>query len=131
MLRIKTPAKINLFLNIRGQRPDGFHELVMVMQALSLFDELTIEPDIANQGITLVYEDNALGQQLNQEPPEHNLIVKAYWKFWETVQLPPMGLRVVLNKQIPLQAGLGGGSSDAAAMLMALNHLSCLNLPLN
>ncbi|MEB3286843.1 MAG: 4-(cytidine 5'-diphospho)-2-C-methyl-D-erythritol kinase [Vampirovibrionales bacterium] len=129
MLCIKTPAKVNLFLNIQGQRPDGFHELAMVMQTLSLFDELLIEPASGQRGISLEYTPNALGKRLAQEAPESNLIVKAYHLFNAYLQrhhtkYPTLDLKVTLNKQIPVQAGLGGGSSDAAAMLLALNHLN-------
>lgn len=131
--KIKTPAKINLFLNIRGQRPDGYHELCMVMQAIALFDELTIAPnlDAASRGdIRVTLEPNDLGRLLGKTSARDNLLVRAYRAFWEAIKLPPLGLHVHLNKQIPVQAGLGGGSSDAAAMLLALNHLSHAHLSL-
>jgi 4-diphosphocytidyl-2-C-methyl-D-erythritol kinase len=120
MLSVQTPAKINLFLNIRTRRPDGFHEILSVMQAVRLWDRLdvTARDDERN---TLFVSCNVPALERNLE---HNLVAKAYNLFWEMTGLPPLGLKVHLEKGIPLQAGLGGGSSDAAAMLIILNHLS-------
>lgn len=117
---LRTPAKVNFFLNIRGKRPDGYHDVTTVLQAITLFDELTFQPDL-----DMEYPDIHLTCSMPELPTdERNLVVKAYRLFWRETGLPPMGLKVHLQKNIPIQAGLGGGSSDAAAMLIALQHLS-------
>lgn len=124
MLSVQTPAKINLFLNIRPRRPDGYHEICSVLQAIRLWDRLDVTPR----------EDERPDIQLSCNVPEleyrakDNLVVKAYRLFWDSTGLPPLGLNVHLEKEIPMQAGLGGGSSDAAAMLVILNHLACAGL---
>ena len=120
MLSVQTPAKINLFLNIRPRRSDGYHALCSVMQAVRLWDRLDVTPR----------EDERPDIQFSCNLPafeyraKDNLVVKAYHLFWEKSGLPPLGLKVHLQKEIPVQAGLGGGSSNAAAMLCILNHLS-------
>lgn len=113
---VKAHAKINLFLNLLGPRPDGFHAVRFVMQTLDLADTLTIEEAGSGLSIAFACGDPAL------ETPD-NLVVKAYHRFYESTGLPPRALTVRLEKGIPVQAGLGGGSSDAAAMLEALNAL--------
>ncbi|HEY9745964.1 MAG TPA: 4-(cytidine 5'-diphospho)-2-C-methyl-D-erythritol kinase [Oculatellaceae cyanobacterium] len=122
MLSVQTPAKINLFLNIRPRRPDGFHEISSVMQAIQLFDRLDFTP---NGTKTIGFSCNIAAFE---QAAADNLVVKAYRLFWEETGLPPLGLNVHLEKTIPTQAGLGGGSSDAAAMLLVLNHLTCAGL---
>jgi 4-diphosphocytidyl-2-C-methyl-D-erythritol kinase len=120
MLSVQTPAKINLFLNIRARRPDGFHEICSVMQAVRLWDRLDVTPrEDERRNIFFSCNVPALDQS-----PKDNLVVKAYRLFFEETGQPKLGLKVHLEKGIPLQAGLGGGSSDAAAMLIILNHLS-------
>ncbi len=120
MLSVLTPAKINLFLNIRPPRPDGYHELCTVFQAIRLWDRLDIAP-LPEGPPTIRFSCNL--PALEAEAPA-NLVVKAYHLFWQKTGLPPIGLAVRLHKGIPMQAGLGGGSSDAAAMLQVLNHLA-------
>jgi 4-diphosphocytidyl-2-C-methyl-D-erythritol kinase len=132
MLSVYTPAKINLFLNIRGRRPDGFHEISSVMQAIGLWDRLDVTPRLASEALP---PEAAPGLRLTCNWPEltetaaDNLITKAYQLFWAETRLPRLALNVHLEKGIPLQAGLGGGSSDAAAMLMILNQLTLADLP--
>jgi len=123
MLSVRTPAKINLFLNIRPPRADGFHEICSVMQAIQLWDRLTVTPALERSGMTFSSNIASFASD-----PESNLVVRAYHHFWKTTGLPPLNLNVHLDKYIPWQAGLGGGSSDAAAMLAVLNHLSHANL---
>lgn len=110
---VKAYAKINLFLNLLGPRSDGFHDVRFVMQRLSLHDTLHLQP-CPDSGLVLTCSDPLLAG------PD-NLIAKAYHAFYEACRLPAQGLQVHLEKNIPIQAGLGGGSSDAAAMLSALN----------
>lgn len=122
MLSVQTPAKINLFLNIRPRRKDGYHEISSVMQAIQLFDRLDFWPS-GKRTIELSCNVPAF-----EQAAQDNLVVKAYNLFWQETGLPVLGLKVHLEKEIPSQAGLGGGSSDAAAMLAVLNHLTCAGL---
>lgn len=123
-LRLVAPAKINVFLRILGRRPDGYHCLVSGMQKIGLYDELVLERTAA--GIELRCPDGN-----SPEGPE-NLAVQAAMLFAEHLadQKPGQGfgVRMVLNKGIPVAAGLGGGSSDAATVLSGLNALSGVNL---
>lgn len=124
MLSVQTPAKINLFLNIRPRRADGYHELCSIIQAVRLWDRLDVSPrEDEKRDIRFSCNIPALEYRAKE-----NLVVKAYHLFWNTTGLPPLGLNVHLEKEIPMQAGLGGGSSNAAAMLVILNHLSHADL---
>ncbi len=113
-IRIACPAKVNLYLRVLGRRPDGYHELVTVMQPLSLADELTVSP-----ASHLALECD------NPELPggEGNLVWQAALRFGEAVGRP-VKVRCRLRKRIPVAAGLGGGSSDAAGALLGLNALA-------
>ena len=110
---LRTPAKVNLALEVLGKRPDGYHELSTVMQAVDLFDRLTVE---AADTITLETSDAALPID------DRNLVVRAARALREAASVRK-GARIVLDKRIPVAAGLGGGSSDAAATLWGLNRL--------
>lgn len=117
-VKIKTPAKINLLLHIKGKREDGYHDLVTVMQAIDLYDELLIEK-----------ADNLELISTSPDIPsdEKNLVYKAAVKLREFTGINE-GARISLKKNIPVAAGLGGGSSDAAAALYGLNRLWGLGL---
>ena len=109
------PAKLNLFLAVTGRRPDGYHELVSVAAPLDLGDTLRAEP--VPGGFTLECDDVMVPRD------ETNLILKAARAFsaatgWSS------GVRFLLEKRIPMGAGLGGGSSDGVAALRALNILA-------
>lgn len=110
-----SPCKINLVLNILGRRPDGFHELETLLLPVRLWDEISLEPAPENIGLTCS----------NPEVPTDasNLIVRAAEAFFESTG-QRRGLRIHLEKRIPMAAGLGGGSSNAATTLLALNELS-------
>ena len=114
-------AKVNYALEVRGVREDGYHEISTVMQSISLADEVEIER--AGSGFELVVEPE--GTQLG--PAEENTVYKAWARFWELTgnRLPA---RIRLRKEIPVGAGLGGGSADAAAVLVGLNELFGLGL---
>ena len=113
-LRILAPAKINLFLRVTGRRADGYHSLISRMQKLTLFDELILER--LSVGIELRCPDGR-----SPEGPE-NLVHRAAALF--LAKRPEAGgVRITLTKNIPAAAGLGGGSSDAAAALCGLNAL--------
>lgn len=110
----KANAKINLMLDVVGRRPDGYHDLVTVMQGISLSDTLHATRH-AGEGVTL-----SAGAALPVD--ESNLVVRAANAYFKASGAP-FGVSFVLKKKIPMQAGLGGGSADAAAALRALNTL--------
>ncbi|MGK5091480.1 4-(cytidine 5'-diphospho)-2-C-methyl-D-erythritol kinase [Deltaproteobacteria bacterium TL4] len=114
-MQIKTPAKINTQLYILNKREDGFHELYLHMVPVSLFDTLTLTPN-AQRGIHFHVEGLNIGGKL-----EDNLIVRAA-RLFEQKACVSVHLDIVLDKQIPIGAGLGGGSGNAAGMLVALNR---------
>ncbi|MCB9933245.1 MAG: 4-(cytidine 5'-diphospho)-2-C-methyl-D-erythritol kinase [Planctomycetes bacterium] len=111
MLTIKAPAKINWFLEVLGKRPDGYHEIATVMQTIDLFDEIAVSdgPDLQ------------LTCNIDLGEPRRNLVYRAA-ALLRDEHAPGRGARIALNKQIPHGAGLGGGSSDAANALIALNR---------
>ncbi len=122
-LVLQTPAKINWALEVLGKRDDGFHELVLVFQAISLWDELSFHKK--DRGLELSIESPLTPL----EADDSNLVLKAARLFFQTAGLEA-GIRIELKKNIPLAAGLGGGSSDAAATLWGLNHLFETRMPL-
>jgi 4-diphosphocytidyl-2-C-methyl-D-erythritol kinase len=109
------PAKINLYLHITGRRPDGFHELDTLMVPISLGDKLEIEIT-EKGGIEFSCSDPALADA------KDNLATRAARIFLEDFKLPA-GVRIHLEKKVPVGAGLGGGSSDAAAVLLTLREM--------
>jgi 4-diphosphocytidyl-2-C-methyl-D-erythritol kinase len=113
---IEAPAKINWFLSIKGRRDDGYHDIASAMQCVSLFDVLSFEdaPEIE-----LVSDLDI--------PPEDNLVYRAAILMKRSASYA-RGARIVLKKNVPLAAGLGGGSSDAAQTLIGLNKLWELGL---
>ena len=115
-LSLNAPAKINWFLRITGKRADGYHNIVSLMQCISLSDQLTIE-----HADTIAVEDD-----LNI-PLRDNLIYKAA-SFLKGYTSYPSGARITLKKNIPVSAGVGGGSSDAATTLAGLNTFWDLHL---
>lgn len=116
--RFPAPAKINRFLHITGRRADGYHELQTVFQFLGLADSLRFEPLAAGR-FEMTPADVIDG--------EDNLCVRAARALAAAVGVP-LGVRIHLDKRTPVGGGLGGGSSDAATTLVALNHLFGLGL---
>ena len=114
-------AKINLFLDITGRRPDGYHTITGVMQAISLHDEVTVEITEGCSGITLTCSDPTLPSD------EKNLGWRAARAFLDETG-PELAVNIHIEKHIPAAAGMAGGSTDAAAVLRALNTLC--NAPL-
>lgn len=117
----KAYAKLNLSLDVLGQRGDGFHDLCMVMQSAALCDDVTV---------TLT--PGAFSAESNRAYlpcDDRNVAVKAVRAFFTAAGLPGAGAHVRIEKRIPVCAGLGGGSSDAAAVLRALNRLTGAVLP--
>ncbi len=123
-IKVKIPAKINLGLNIVGLREDGYHNLETVFYPAPLFDELTIQKTTSQQH--LLFSTNGLHIKGNSND---NTVMRAYClmkdKYHEIEQMP---LQITLKKNIPTQAGLGGGSADASYTLMALNEMFSLSL---
>jgi 4-diphosphocytidyl-2-C-methyl-D-erythritol kinase len=115
-LSVCSPAKINLHLEVLGLRPDGFHELAMVMQTIELLDVLRLAPT-ADASITLHCDHPDLPTDGS------NLIVRAAELLRSRSGLPELGAVIHLSKRIPIGAGLAGGSSNGAAALFGLNRL--------
>jgi 4-diphosphocytidyl-2-C-methyl-D-erythritol kinase len=118
VLRLPAPAKLNLFLHITGRRPNGYHELQTIFQLVDLCDWLTFETT-GHPHIDLISEVDI--------PHEHNLIMRAA-RLLQQPQPHRQGIRITLDKRLPMGGGMGGGSSDAATTLLALNHLWQLGL---
>jgi 4-diphosphocytidyl-2-C-methyl-D-erythritol kinase len=119
---LQAPAKINLYLKITGRREDGYHYLATLMQKISLYDQIVIEK--IESGILLRCPNSDLPED------ESNIAFRAAEKFLEATvrrQGDKTGAAITLNKSIPVAAGLGGGSSDAAAVLRGLNQLFATN----
>lgn len=116
--QIKAYAKINLGLDVVRRLPNGYHEVKMVMQSVGLWDELTLER--AEGGITITTDADGLSTG------EDNLIYRAARLMLDKYGCP--GLRVHLQKNIPIAAGMAGGSTDAAAVMKGINHLYRLGL---
>jgi 4-diphosphocytidyl-2-C-methyl-D-erythritol kinase len=114
-MQVLAPAKINLSLKILGRRNDGFHELETVIAPISLYDEIGIEKR-PEKGIKFHCDDPSVPQG------DDNLVIRAAKAFFETTKIEP-AVSMELKKKIPHGAGLGGGSSDAASVLLALNDL--------
>ena len=114
VISLKAPAKVNLFLEILGKRDDGYHEIETIMQEIDLADSLQFEE--TQEGVTLECNDKNI--PANQD----NLVCKAANLILEECGIKK-GVLINLEKNIPVGAGLGGGSSDAATTLKALNSL--------
>ena len=126
-LVVRTPAKLNLFLEILGRRPDGFHELETLMVTVGIYDTLTFTQEDSGEirlrcfGST---SSETSGGAVETEVPDgrQNLVFRAAELLQQHVRVA-RGVRIELDKRIPVAAGLAGGSSDAAATLVALNQL--------
>ena len=119
---IKARAKINLTLEVLDKREDNYHNLKSVFQKVNLYDELYIYKTNSNN-----FELETNIDELNNK---ENIIYKAYVKLKEKFN-QVTGVRVVLNKRIPMQAGMAGGSTDCASFLLGMNKLFKLNLTKN
>lgn len=119
MLTIHAPCKVNWYLEIPGRRPDGFHEIATVMQSIDLRDTLVLR-DLPRPEISLACN-------IDLGPPETNLVHRAA-RLLQSAHAPARGAHIELTKRVPHGAGLGGGSSDAGAVLVALDRLWGLNL---
>ena len=118
-LVLRTSAKVNLALEVLGKRDDGYHEIATVLQAVDLFDRLTVDPA---ETLSLKCDDAQLPTD------DGNLVMRAA-RLLQKAAGVDRGARLLLHKRIPVAAGLGGGSSDAAAALTGLNRLWGLRWP--
>jgi 4-diphosphocytidyl-2-C-methyl-D-erythritol kinase len=126
-LVVDTPAKLNLFLAVRGKRPDGYHELETVMVSIGLFDTLRFTPT-PDRTIQLRIESTLIGRGMPLPTGDDNLVLRAARLLASATECR-QGASIEVRKRIPLASGLGGGSSDAAATLVALNRLWRTGLP--
>ena len=118
------PAKLNLFLHILRRRSDGYHQLQTLFQLLDEGDTLQFE-SLSGGELQLEVSSNTTGQRL---PLENNLILQAARLLRTRAGTPALGARISVDKRIPMGGGLGGGSSNAATTLIALNRYWQLNL---
>lgn len=121
-MKVQCPAKVNLFLEVTGRRPDGYHRLATLFAKINLYDVLELVP--ARSGVELTVETDS-GIELTAGP--ENLVARAANAFLRAFRIG-LGVRLHLTKRIPLGAGLGGGSSDAAGTLLGLPKLFGLGL---
>jgi 4-diphosphocytidyl-2-C-methyl-D-erythritol kinase len=119
-LSLRSPAKLNLFLHIVGRRADGYHLLQSVFQLIDWYDEIHLKK-ISQNEVRRV-------DPIPGVPPEHDLVVQAAQLLKDFCKIDA-GVEIGLKKDIPMGAGMGGGSSDAATTLIGLNALWNLNLP--
>ena len=122
-LMLQAPAKINLTLDILRRREDGYHDLQMVMQSISLCDRVTLEVGEEAGKLTICLP----GSDLPAGPD--NIAWKAAEVFFRETGITNPGMTVIIEKKIPAQAGMAGGSTDGAAVLRGLRLLFCPELP--
>ncbi len=126
-LKQKAYAKINLSLDVVRRRDDGYHEVKMIMQTVGLYDELTMEKCGQGIHVTVSMGDGFLGETLPAD--ENNLVYKAAKLIMDRYELCE-GVRIHLDKHIPIAAGMAGGSTDAAAVIRGMNGLFRLGMDL-
>lgn len=153
MISRKAYAKINLSLDVTGVRPNGYHDVRMIMQSIGLYDELTFEindqyktNDIYNQNSQSINSKNIdtkdeipqitvnfidLPENIDLGPIEKNLIYRSAKLILETYNIVDTGVIITLKKNIPVAAGMAGGSTDAAAVFHGLNELLTLGMTLD
>ncbi len=118
---IKAYAKINLMLDIINRRNDGYHDLFMIMQSISVYDKVTVK---SNNSKTITIKCNIDDIPLN----EKNIAWKAADAFFKARDIENKGIEITIDKRIPHAAGLAGGSADGAAVIVALNRIYKTNL---
>src|SRR5262245_18410737 len=119
-LSLSSPAKLNLRLDVLGKRSDGYHELLMLMERVDLSDELEIK--VVEKGITVTCDDAAVPEG------EANIAFRAVKEIL-AYSSRNVGVEIKITKKIPVASGMGGGSSNAAAVIKGLNQLLKLKLP--
>ena len=121
---VLAPAKINLGLEILGKNNDGYHNVEMVMQTVSLYDKVTVSVT-SHGGINVICDKN-----INCEPTR-NTAYRCATEFFEYTKIKNPGITIKIAKNIPMEAGLAGGSTDGAGTLIALNKIFGTNLSTN
>lgn len=123
-LKAYAPAKINLGLEILSKRPDGYHNVDMIMQSINLFDEVTLE-ETSDGKISVFNEKNT------DCPQNEDIAFKCADLFFKETKVPFSGVKIHIKKNIPISAGLAGGSADGAAVLVLLNRMYDEKVSLN
>lgn len=121
-MKVKAAAKINLMLDVLGTLPDGYHSLFMVMQSVSCFDTVCVEKT-GKGGIEVEAPDSRV------PAGENNIVYKAAKLFFAWTGMKNPGVRIGIEKRIPMAAGLAGGSADAAGTLYCLREMFAPDLP--
>ncbi len=121
-MKIQCPAKVNLFLEVTGKRPDGYHRLATLFAKVNIYDVLDMEPTMTGR---IELEVESEGQALSAGTD--NLVYRAAAAFFKAFEIG-QGAKIALTKRIPMGAGLGGGSSDAAGTLLGLAKLYDIKL---
>lgn len=119
-LTLSSPAKLNLRLDVLGKRPDGYHELLMLMERIDLEDEIEIK--VVEKGISLSCDDSSIPEG------DANIAFRAIKEIL-AYSSRNVGVEVKIKKQIPIASGMGGGSSNAATVIKGVNQLLKLKLP--
>ena len=114
-MKILSPAKINFFLHVRGKRPDGYHELFSLMCRINLFDEISLQIGGISEGAVEIYCSHP------KVPTDATNLAHQAVSLFQSRLHAVQGVKIHLQKNIPVSAGLGGGSSNAASVLLALN----------
>ena len=142
MIKEKAYAKVNLSLDVLRRREDGYHDVKMIMQTVEIYDELTFEPIALETNIETTTETipsitpknsiqlrfNNLPENVDLGPIEKNLIYRAAKLVFDEYDIKETGVIISLTKNIPVAAGMAGGSTDAAAVFKGLNKLLNLNM---
>lgn len=115
-VRVKTPAKINLSLDIVGKHQNGYHDIKTIMQTINLFDFITIEKTNIS-GITITSTKDWVPTD------ERNLVYTCAMAFFKLANITDFCIHIHIEKHIPMQAGLAGGSTNGAGVILGLNHL--------
>ena len=118
MITKRSPAKVNLYLQVLGKRKDGYHDIATLMQMISLYDEMEFSP--REKGIVVKCPGTTLPEN------ENNIVYKAVKSLFSYASCTS-GIEITIRKKIPVAAGLGGGSSNAATTLVTLNDLMGFN----
>lgn len=119
-IKVLAPAKINLSLDIVGKRDDGYHDVAMVMQAVSLYDTVTVSDEVdENCSSDIVVTCDVAGIPTD----DSNIVCKAAKAYFKYCDIKPKKISIDIQKRIPSQAGLAGGSTDGAAVILALNRM--------
>lgn len=123
-ITLNAPAKLNLYLEVLGKRSDGYHNLCSLFQMVGLYDSLSMTEVAVSKGLALKVE--GVSGEISLAADASNLVLRAanlLQKEMQEAGFPARGARIHLMKKIPISAGMGGGSSDAAATLIGLNRL--------